>query len=160
MSRMSGRSAWALVSLSGIAISCLGAILLPYFDIMAAIMGALGNLVAAYALPALFVLVGNLKHPASTHLRGRGLFADCHVLQHADVGAVVQGNRPGSRLRHLHSRGRPCVVYEIVSDTALAISATPYNEQGVYLSENSLEYVLCKLALAHVIGAKPHLVRS
>lgn len=159
MSPMSGRSAWALVSLSGVAISCLGAILLPYFDIMAAIMGALGNLVAAYALPALFVLVGNLKHPAQILLRERSLFADCHVLQHADVGAGVQGNSPGPRLRRLYPRGRPWVVYEIVSNTALAISAMPYNEQGVYLSEISPEYVLCKLALAHVIGAKPHLVR-
>ena len=57
MSHAKGRGAWALVSLAGIAVSCLGAILLPYFDILAAIMGALGNLVAAYALPALFVLV-------------------------------------------------------------------------------------------------------
>ena len=56
----SGRAAWALVSLTGIAVSCLGAILLPYFDILAAIMGALGNLVAAYALPALFTLVSLL----------------------------------------------------------------------------------------------------
>ena len=53
----SGRAAWALVSLTGIAVSCLGAIMLPYFDILAAIMGALGNLGAAYALPALFTLV-------------------------------------------------------------------------------------------------------
>ena len=60
MSHMKGRGAWALVSLAGIAASCLGAILLPHFDILAAIMGALGNLVAAYALPALFVLVSML----------------------------------------------------------------------------------------------------
>ena len=57
MSRMSGRGAWLLVSLTGIALSCLGAIVLPHFDILAAIMGALGNLIAAYSLPALFVLV-------------------------------------------------------------------------------------------------------
>ena len=64
----SGRAAWALVSLTGIAVSCLGAILLPYFDILAAIMGALGNLVAAYALPALFTLVSLLLLTSSlTH---------------------------------------------------------------------------------------------
>lgn len=57
MSHAKGRGAWALVSLAGIALSCLGAILLPFFDILTAIMGALGNLMAAYALPALFVLV-------------------------------------------------------------------------------------------------------
>ena len=57
----SGRTAWALVSLIGIAVSCLAAILLPYFDILAAIMGALGNLVPAYALPVLFTLVGVLR---------------------------------------------------------------------------------------------------
>ena len=62
MSHARGRGAWALVSLAGIAVSCLGAILLPYFDILAAIMGALGNLVAAYALPALFVLVRMHRH--------------------------------------------------------------------------------------------------
>ncbi len=59
LSRMSGRGAWLLVSLTGIALSCVGAIVLPHFDILAAIMGALGNLIAAYALPALFVLVRN-----------------------------------------------------------------------------------------------------
>ena len=48
------------MSLIGIAVSCLAAILLPYLDILAAIMGALGNLVAAYALPALFTMVGTL----------------------------------------------------------------------------------------------------
>lgn len=58
--RMSGRGAWTVVSLIGIAIACLIAIVLPYFDILAAIMGALGNLVAAYALPALLVLVSAL----------------------------------------------------------------------------------------------------
>ena len=57
----SSRTAWALTDwLTGITVSCLGAILLPYFDILAAMMGALGNLVAAYALPALFTLVSTL----------------------------------------------------------------------------------------------------
>ena len=70
MSHTKGRGAWALVSLTGIAVSCLGAILLPFFDILAAIMGALGNLVAAYALPALFVLVSMLyTEAASCRLR-------------------------------------------------------------------------------------------
>ena len=68
MSRMSGRGAWLLVSLTGIALSCVGAIVLPHFDIQAAIMGALGNLIAAYALPALFVLVRPLTHPSFCHL--------------------------------------------------------------------------------------------
>ena len=51
----SSRPAWAVTSVVGIALSCVVSVTIPFFDIVAAI-GALGDLAAAYALPALFVL--------------------------------------------------------------------------------------------------------
>ena len=43
MRLVGNRSAWALVSLSSITISCLNAILLPYIEILAVIMGSPGK---------------------------------------------------------------------------------------------------------------------
>ncbi|CAK0786030.1 hypothetical protein CVIRNUC_009243 [Coccomyxa viridis] len=53
----SSRPAWAVTSVIGIALSCVVSVTVPFFDIIVAAIGALGDLAAAYALPALFVLV-------------------------------------------------------------------------------------------------------
>ena len=54
----SSRIAWAVTSVIGIALSGVVSVTVPFFDIIVAVIGALGDLAAAYALPALFVLVG------------------------------------------------------------------------------------------------------
>ena len=102
MSHMAGRGAWALVSLAGVAVSCAGAIALPYFDILAAIMGALGNLVAAYALPALFVLVSSraqhLHCVPWEHARSLCCKHDIFLHTHKSAAACLLSSRlTGSR---------------------------------------------------------------
>ncbi len=49
-----------MTSVIGIGLSCGVSVAVPFFDIIVAAIGALGDLAAAYALPALFVLVSNL----------------------------------------------------------------------------------------------------
>ena len=49
--------AWGVTSVIGIALSGVISVSVPFFDIIVAATGALGDLAAAYALPALFVLV-------------------------------------------------------------------------------------------------------
>ena len=49
--------AWGITSVIGIALSGVISVSVPFFDIIVAAIGALGDLAAAYALPALFVLV-------------------------------------------------------------------------------------------------------
>ena len=56
----SSRVAWGVTSVIGIGLSCAVSVAVPFFDIIVAAIGALGDLAAAYALPALFVLVSNL----------------------------------------------------------------------------------------------------
>lgn len=46
-----------MTSVIGIGLSCAVSVAVPFFDIIIAAIGALGDLAAAYALPALFVLV-------------------------------------------------------------------------------------------------------
>ena len=46
-----------MTSVIGIGLSCTVSVAVPFFDIIVAAIGALGDLAAAYALPALFVLV-------------------------------------------------------------------------------------------------------
>ena len=53
----SSRAAWAVTSIIGIALSGVISVSVPFFDVIVAAIGALGDLAAAYALPALFVLV-------------------------------------------------------------------------------------------------------
>ncbi|CAL5228546.1 g11700 [Coccomyxa viridis] len=53
----SSRGAWAVTSVIGIALSGVISVSVPFFDVIVAAIGALGDLAAAYALPALFVLV-------------------------------------------------------------------------------------------------------
>ncbi len=55
----SSRPAWAVTSVIGIALSCVVSVTVPFFDIIVAAIGALGDLAAAYALPALFVLASS-----------------------------------------------------------------------------------------------------
>ena len=55
----SSRAAWAVTSVVGIALSCVVSVTVPFFDIIVAVIGALGDLAAAYALPALFVLASS-----------------------------------------------------------------------------------------------------
>ena len=67
----SSRAAWAVTSVIGIALSCVVSVTVPFFDIIVAAIGALGDLAAAYALPALFVLASSpapwLCHAGLTH---------------------------------------------------------------------------------------------
>ena len=49
-----------MTSVIGIGLSCAVSVAVPFFDIIVAAIGALGDLAAAYALPALFVLVSHL----------------------------------------------------------------------------------------------------
>ena len=49
--------AWGVTSMIGIALSGVISVSVPFFDVIVAAIGALGDLAAAYALPALFVLV-------------------------------------------------------------------------------------------------------
>ncbi len=46
-----------MTSVIGIALSGVISVSVPFFDVIVAAIGALGDLAAAYALPALFVLV-------------------------------------------------------------------------------------------------------
>ena len=69
----SSRPAWAVTSIVGIGLSCVVSVTVPFFDIIVAAIGALGDLAAAYALPALFVLASSpapwLHHAEITLLR-------------------------------------------------------------------------------------------
>lgn len=57
-----------MTSVVGIALSCVVSVTVPFFDIIVAAIGALGDLAAAYALPALFVLVQTPHRPITCSL--------------------------------------------------------------------------------------------
>lgn len=55
-----------MTSIVGIALSGVISVSVPFFDVIVAAIGALGDLAAAYALPALFALVRHW-HTWRTH---------------------------------------------------------------------------------------------
>ena len=98
----SSRPAWAVTSVIGIALSCVVSVTVPFFDIIVAAIGALGDLAAAYALPALFVLASS---PAPW-LHHAGLVLLRYMCQPAPQHTHPASMHPGSMSQCQGSYGR------------------------------------------------------
>ena len=104
--QQSSRVAWAATSVIGIALSSVISVSVPFFDVIVAAIGALGDLAAAYALPALFVLVRRRRFWRTAQIAQKCALRSRCDLQWLDVtdNAGIQRHQPCA-----NTRLRPCL---------------------------------------------------